>query len=136
MINRIVAGSMLVEGIVFGALAYVMFRRKRAKLARFQRTWGVVIEVKEHSGSEGPTRHPVIRYQTLSGENATFESKFGSSNWNVKPGDRLEILVSPSDASDAEVMSFMAQWGLPLVFAVVSVVSVIGAPVVYLLLKL
>jgi hypothetical protein len=135
MINQIVAGFMLAEGIVFGVLAYVMFRKKSAKLDRCQRMWGDVIEVKEHSGSEGPTRHPVIRYKTATGEDATFESKFGSSNWRVKIGDRLEILVSPSNPADAEVVSFMAQWGLSLIFGILSVVSVIGAPVVYVLLR-
>jgi hypothetical protein len=135
MINQIVAGSMLAEGIVFGVWAYVMFRKKRARLARCQRTWGDVIAVKEHSGGEGPTRHPVIRYQTATGEEVTFESKFGSSNWKVKPGDRLEILVTPGNPSDAEVVSFMAQWGLSLILAMVSIGSVIGAPVVYLLLR-
>ena len=135
MINQIFAGFMLAEGTVFGVLAYVMFRKKSAKLARCQRTWGDVIDVKEHSGGEGPTRHPVIRYKTATGEDVTFESKFGSSNWKVKTGDRLEILVSPSNPSDAEVVSFMAQWGLSLIFAIVSIGSVIGAPVVYLLLR-
>jgi hypothetical protein len=135
MTNQIVAGFMLAEGIVFGVSAYVLFRKRSAKLARCQRTWGDVIEVKEHRGGEGPTRHPVIRYKNAAGADVTFESKFGSSNWNVKTGDRLEILVSPGNPADAEVVNFMAQWGLSLIFAIVSVGSVLGAPVVYLLLK-
>lgn len=138
MINQIVAGFMLVEGIVFGVLAYVMFRKKSAKLALCQRTWGEVIEVKEHhggGGEGGPTKHPVIRYTALSGEVVTFESKFGSSNWKVKTGDRLEILVSRSSPGDAEAVGFMPQWGIPLVFGIISVGSIIGAPIIYLVLK-
>ena len=135
MINQVVAGSTLVEGIVFGIASYVLFRKKSTKLAHCQRTWGDVLEVKEHQGSETPTRHPIIRYKSITGQEVTFESKYGSSNWKVKPGDRLEILVSPDNPSDAEVMSFMAQWGLPLVFAVVSAASVVGAPILYLVLK-
>ena len=126
---------MLAEGIAFGVMAYVKFRKKSLKLARCQKTWVDVIEVKERSGGEGPTKHPVIRYKAATGEDVTFESKFGRSNWKVKTGDRLEILVSPSNPSDAEVVSFMAQWGLPLIFAIVSAGSAIGAPVVYLLLR-
>jgi hypothetical protein len=136
MINQIVAAFMLGEGTVFGVLAYVMFWKKSAKLALCHRTWGDVIDVKEHSGCEGgPTRHPVIRYKAMNGEEVTFESRFGSTNWKVKPGDRLEILVSRNSPTDAEVVSFMAQWGFPLVFAITSVGSIIGAPVVYLLFK-
>lgn len=65
----------------------------------------------------------------------TFESKYGSSNWKVRPGDGLEILVSPDNPLDAEVVSFMAQWGLPMAFAIVSAASLVGAPILYLVLK-
>jgi hypothetical protein len=127
MINQIVAAFMLVEGSVFGVLAYVMIRKKSAKLALCQRTRGEVIEVKEHGGGEGgPTRHPVIRYTAINGETVTFESKYG---------DRLEILVSHSNPVEAEVVGFMPQWGLPLVFGIISAASIIGAPIIYLVLK-
>ena len=135
MLNQAVAGFMLAERIAFGILAYVKFRRKKLKLARCQRTWGDVIDVKERGGGEGPTKHPVIRYRTATGEDVTVESKFGSSNWKVKTGDRLEILVDPVNLSDAEVVSFVAQWGLPTIFAIVAVGSIIGAPVAYMLLR-
>jgi hypothetical protein len=135
MINQVVAGSTLAEGIVLGVASYVLFRRKSAKLARCQRTWGDVLEVKERQGSEAPTRHPVIRYKNATGQEVTFESEYGGSHWKVKPGDRLEILVSADNPSDAEVVGFMAQWGLPLVFAAVSAASVVGAPILYLVLK-
>jgi hypothetical protein len=135
MIMQIVAALMLAEGIFFGLLAYVMFRKQRARLALCHRTWGEVIGVNEHSGGDGSTKHPVIRYKAMSGEEVTFESKFGRSNWQVKRGDRLEILVNRSNPTDAEVVSFMAQWALPVIFAIVSAGSIIGAPLVYLFLK-
>jgi len=71
----------------------------------------------------------------MTGEEATFESKFGSSNWKVKTGDRLEILVNRDNPSEAEVVSLMAQWGLPIIFGIVSVGSIIGAPIVYLFFR-
>lgn len=86
---------MLVEGIAVGVLAYIMFRKKSAKLALCQRTWGEVIEFKESSGGEIATMHPVIRYTAINGETVIFESKFGSSKWKVKAGDRIEILYQP-----------------------------------------
>ena len=135
MINQIVAGLLLAEGVASGIIAYVLFRKKSAKLARCQRTLGDVVEVKEHSGSEGTTRHPVIRYVTATGKEAAFESKYGSSNWKVRAGDKLEILVNPNNPSEAEVVSFMAQWGLPLILAIVFVGSILAAPVAYLLLR-
>ena len=67
---------------------------------------------------------------------AAVESKFGKSNWKVKPGDQLDILVSQTKPADAEVAGFLPQWGLPLVFGIVAAASIIGAPIVYLALKL
>jgi hypothetical protein len=135
VIMQTVAALMLAEGIFFGLLAYVLFRKKSTRLALCHRAWGEVIGVNEHSGGEGPTKHPVIRYKAMSGEEVTFESKFGRSNWQVKPGDRLEILVNPNNPMDAEVVSFMAQWALPVIFAIVAAGSIIGGPLVYLFLK-
>lgn len=134
--NQLVAGLLLAEGVGAGILAGIMFLRKRAKLARFRRTRGEVVEVREHPSSEGgPTRHPVIRYTTASGQAVTFESKFGRANWRIQPGDRLEILADPAAPADAEVAGFMAQWALPVVFALIAASSLIGAPLVYLLLR-
>jgi len=96
---------------------------------------GDVIQFKEHLGGEAATKHPVIKYKSPSGADVTCESKFGSSNWKVKPGDRLEIFVNPNDPHEAEVVNFLAQWHLPLAFAIASAGSLIGAPVIYLLLK-
>jgi hypothetical protein len=135
MLHQIVAAMMLGEGVVFGALSLILYRKKHARLTLCERTWGDVVEVKEHPGSEGATRHPVIRYRALNGQELTFESKFGRSNWPVKPGDHLAILVNRNDPTQAEVVNFMAQWGLPLVFAIVSAASIIGAPIVFLALK-
>ena len=138
MIYQVVTAFMMVEGILFGIIAYVMFRRKSAKLAFCQKAWGEVIEVREHprgGGDGGPIKHPVIRFVARNGETVTFESKFGRSNWEVKPGDRLEILVSPTDPADAEVMGFLPQWGIPIALGIISLGSIIGAPVLYLALK-
>jgi hypothetical protein len=133
--QQILVAFMLGEGIVFGVLAVIMFRRKRAQLALCHRTFGEVIDVKERSGGEISTRHPVIRYRAASGDDVTFESKFGSSNCRLKPGDRLEIWVGPGASTDAEIVSFMAQWGLPFILASVAAVSIIGAPVVFVVLR-
>lgn len=135
MINQLAAGLMVVQGVVLGVVAYVFFRKRSAKLAACRRMWGDVIDVREHSGGEGPTKHPVIRYKTERGEEVTFESRFGSSNWEIKPGDRLEILANADNPSDAEVVNFMAQWGLPIVLAIASAGSILGAVAVYVILR-
>ncbi len=126
---------MVVEGLVFAVVTYVIYRKKSAKLARWIRAWGEVVEVKERRDSEGMTRHPVVRFKTLAGDDATFESKFGSSNWKIKAGDQIQVLFDPNNPSDAEVVGFMSQWVLCFAFGVISLTSLIGAPIVYLLMK-
>jgi hypothetical protein len=135
MINHVVGTLVVGEGLVCGVAAYVLFRKKRAKLAVCQRTRGEVLAVNERRGGDGTTRHPIIRYRTLTGEERTFESRFGSSNWKVRPGDQLEVLFHPNDPAQAEVVHFMAQWGLPLICGIISVGSLMSAPVVYMVLK-
>jgi hypothetical protein len=135
MLNQTVAAIEIAQGVVFGLLAYAVFQKKRAKLALCHKTRGEVIAVKEKAGSEATTYHPVIKYKAISGEDITFASKYGSSNWKVKVGDRLDILVNRTNPTDAEVEMFMAQWGLTLVFAIISVTGFIAAPIVFLLLK-
>jgi hypothetical protein len=94
-----------------------------------------VVEVKEHRRGEHATIHPVIRFRTITGNEVTFESKFGSSNWKVKAGDRLEVLFHPDDPTEAEVVNFFAQWGLIAILGIMALGSIIMAPVVYLLFR-
>jgi hypothetical protein len=137
MTSHIFASFLLAEGLVVGVVAYVVFRRKSEWLALCQRTSGEVIEMKQKLG-EGDTSgtiHPVIRYFAPNGEVLTFESKFGSSDWKVKAGDRLEILVNQSNPREAEISGFMPQWFVPIVLGVISFSSIIFAPIIYLFLK-
>jgi len=135
MLNQTVAAIELAQGVVFGILAFAVFQKKRAKLAQCHRTQGEVIAVNEKAGSEATTYHPVIKYQAPSGEQITFESKYGSSNWKVKVGDRLDILVNRTNPDDSEVEMFMAQWGLSLIFAIISAIGFISAPILFLLMQ-
>jgi hypothetical protein len=134
MIGEIFAGLALVQATVAGVMASVSYRKKRAHLARCYQTLGEVISVEERPGSEVPVvRHPVIRYQSKSGELVTFTSKFGSSSWKVKAGDRLDILVSEDDAHDGEVAKFWIQWLKPLFFGVMAGGSFLAAVLIYFL---
>jgi hypothetical protein len=135
MLNQTVAAIEIAQGVVFGLLAYAAFRKKRAKLALCHKARGEVIAVREKAGGEATSYHPVIKYKAISGEDVTFESKYGSSNWNVKVGDQLDILVNRTNPTDAEVETFMAQWGVTLIFTIISVMGFIAAPMMFFLLK-
>lgn len=132
LLNQLIAGFLLAEGLVFGGLAYFFYRRKASRLGEWQKASGEVVEVKE---TDGGVKHPVICYQTTTGAYATFQSRFGSSNWKIQPGDRVELFVNPRDPSEVEVVNFMAQWGLPLVLAVCGIGSLVSAPILFFLIR-
>ena len=137
MIATIVASAVLCEAAVVGVIAYVVYLRKRKKLARCYQAKGEVVDIKQHDGDGegGPTIHPVIRFRAQTGQDVVFESKYGRSNWKVKKGDPLNILVDRAHPDDAEVVAFMAQWGLPLVLAIASAGSLVFAPLIYVFVK-
>ena len=136
MIAKIVAGAIMGESLVLGAVAYVVYQKKKAKIADSFRTLGLVVDLKQYSSSEGgSTIHPVITFKTQNGQVATFESKFGRSNWKIKKGDRVNLLVNKADPNDSEVVTFMAQWGMPLVLVIASIGSLPFAAILYLFLR-
>ncbi len=119
---QIVSTVLMVAGVATGVAAYRVFASKRRKIAGSYRTIGEVIDVKEHPGGEdGPTRHPVVRFKAENGEDVVFESSFGAASWRVSKGEKLNILVNRSNVQDAEVLRFAAQWGKPLVLAIIAV---------------
>lgn len=134
-LNLVLATFMLLEGLVFGAVAFILFKKKSARLFRSLKMQGEVVEVREHNNEGAVTKHPVVRYRTSAGAVHSFESKFGSSSWTIKPGDKIDILVSKDDPSQAEVAHWMAQWGLTLVLGLVALGSLIGAPIVFFMLR-
>lgn len=115
------------QSMISGIIAFLLFRAQKARSETWLRTWGEVIDFKIRSGGEGSTKHPVIQYKTISGEDAIFESAFGSSSWKFNVGDRLEIIANPNDPSDAQIVSFMTQWLIPGIFAV----AAIGGPIAF-----
>ncbi len=136
MISTIIVGFVLSEGLILGIVAYVLYARKRAKLSLCIQAQGIVVDLKQHASDEGgPTIHPVITFRAKNGADVTFESKFGSSWWKIKKGDRVNILVNQANPNDSEVVNFIAQWGVPLILAIASAGSLVFAPLAYLILK-
>lgn len=71
---------MAIVGLGAGIAAVVFYRRTRARLADSYRASGEVVEVKERRERDGTVIVPVVRYQTVTGEERTFESRFGKSH--------------------------------------------------------
>ncbi len=129
MIHLLIPALLLAEGIMAGIVAYIVFLKKRQKLALYQRTRGDIIEIKESESG----KHPVVRFQPPSGTVVVFESAFGGGK--VKIGDRIDILFNPSNPAEAEIVSLQAQWMIPLILAAGAAGSLITAPICYVVLK-
>jgi hypothetical protein len=128
IIIEAVSAIMMVAGVAVGVAAYHVFAQKRKQLAESYRTTGEVIDVKEHPGGEyGPKRHPVVKFMAQNGEVVIFESTFGSENWKVKRGDQLMIAVNRHNSKDAQVNTFTAQWGKPLLLMLIASSIIQGA---------
>jgi hypothetical protein len=126
--SQLILVFLLTEGAILGIVAWVIFRKARARLARYYRTTGEVIEIKTDNDS---VKTPMIRYTTNRGEVQIFQSGYGSSNWKIEVGDRIEIMADPDDPTQAEVVGFMAQWALPTFLGGTAVWSIICAPIIY-----
>lgn len=136
MIITIIVGFVLAEGLILGIVAYFLYARNKARLNHCLQAQGIVVDLKQHNNDEGgPTIHPVIMFRSQNGADVTFESKFGSSCWNIKKGDNVNILVNQANPNDSEVANFMAQWGLPLILTIASAGSLVFAPLAYIFLK-
>lgn len=135
MIHEIVAGVLMVDGLVLGSIARYQYRKQQARLERCEEMSGEVVEIRERPGAEGVVKYPVIRYQNARRQEMTFESKIGSTNPKVAVGDHIEILVNPDNPTEAEVANFAAQWAVPLALGIGAVASFIGALVVFLVVK-
>lgn len=132
MLKVIFASGFLAAGFGMAVIGLVSFLKKRAKLARCDRFSGEVIDVKEYPAEDAPFRHPVIRYQTLNGDEVTFESKYGRPHWKIQVGDPLQVVVNRLDPTDTEVASLMSLWRVPMGCAAMAVMLLGSAAVVYI----
>lgn len=121
-----------------GAMAcgtLVSLVRSRAKLRRFVRVPGVVVDVRqrdvgtmEQTGS-APAYAPVLAFRTADGRDVQTESARWSNRNAGKAGQQVSVLYDPTDPSDAYLGSAT---GTPtfvylLAFAIALLVFVVGA---------
>jgi hypothetical protein len=125
-----VLGGELLVALVFLAIAFVAYGRRKAELARCHRVEGEVIDVLVNDGC----KRPVVRFVAANGRPVTYTSSVGSSNWKINVGDRIALYSDPANPEKPILDVFLAKWGGILMSGIVGGAMLVGVPMLYLTL--
>lgn len=110
-----IAVAMVGVGCVFGAIGRVYVRRSLDKVRHWHRTTGVVIGYSSRSNQGRTIHRPQIRYTSRSGDTFQITPSLGSSvKWH-SIGKVVNIVVSPQDPHDGDILSWFSLWFIPLI---------------------
>jgi hypothetical protein len=116
---------------VFLGMAFICYGKRKAKLAQSSKIEAEVIEVQVNHD----TKHPVIRYRLPNGQTMTWLSTYGSSNWTIQVGDRLNVYVDPTEPGKPILDIFLPKWEFAAILGAMGVFALVGVPILaYVLL--
>jgi len=114
-IFALVGGAMLVA-------AGRQFTRRRAFVGHSAIASGTIVALTENRERDEVSYFPKVKFQTASRHEVTFQSEMGSSSDAGQIGDTVAVRYRTDQPHVAEIDSFMALWGLTLLFGVLGVV--------------
>jgi hypothetical protein len=98
------------------------FTRRRAFVQQSTLAAGTIIALTENREGDEVSYFPIVKFQTSSGREVTFQSEMGSSSEAGRIGDTVEVRYRPDQPDVAEIEAFMSLWGLTLLFGLLGVV--------------
>ena len=103
--NRQLLGSLvfLLFGLLSFAIGSGMTIRQRTLERQGVETQGVVIDLQEHTDSDGSAYAPVVRFKTADGYTVEFVSNYSSNPPAHEVGQLVTVVYSPSDPSEAVI---------------------------------
>jgi hypothetical protein len=108
-------------GAAFIIVGLHLFNKAFEFKAHSIKTTGKVVAVNSHSDN---AYHPVVVFTDKSGVIHTQETSFGSSTFNYKPGDQIDIRYESGTRMRVEVDGFQSTWALPIFFTVMGVIFI------------
>ncbi len=90
-------------GLLLLGIAALLFSRDRQKMEHYAITSGVVIDNNYRGG------HTVVEYEWM-GEKRTYSSNTSSRPPAHESGERVELLVNPSNPSDVMINNFLERF--------------------------
>ena len=106
-------------GLVAAAIGALLLRRVRKFLKRSAFATGTVTGVETKVGGRADTGPkaagiPKIAFHTDQGERIEATTRFGSSAFNYREGDRVHIRYDPENPSAIAIDSFVGLWIIPV----------------------
>ena len=128
--NNLLTYIPLIIGSIAAVVAFVLYLNKKKELAFCYKVTGTIVSIEETKSSGGHMiKHPVVQYQSESGETLEYKSTYGSSNWKINEGDQLNLFIHRKEPNRIEIENLMAQWGLPLFFGFAAFMGIIIIPI-------
>lgn len=120
----LLVGLVALSGAAYWSLRTREFIRTAAKAQ------GLVIDLVPHSGDNGTTYAPTVRFTDKDGRERTFTSSTSSSPPSHREGDAVQVLYDPARDDKAEIDAFWDLWLGPLVVGIFGLVfPLVGAAV-------
>jgi Protein of unknown function (DUF3592) len=98
-------------GCILLALAILWAGIHAWKLSRSVKAEAVITTLIH--GSKRSLR-PEFSFEDAQGHRYTARSSLGSTEWDLRPGDRVTVFYQVNDPEGAEIDCFMTLWGPPL----------------------
>jgi hypothetical protein len=116
MLVPILGGVFALVGGCMSVLAARQWSRQWDFVRVSTRTDGTVVELRQDREQVETVHFPRIRFETPAGREIVFESGMGSSlsKWSV--GDAVPVRYRPDRPNSAEIDSFLALWGVTMLF--------------------
>jgi hypothetical protein len=108
-------------GAALSLLAIRHLLQRRVFLRNADVTTGVIVALGERRDEDETSYFPKVRFRTAAGREVTFESGAGSGQESWRIGNSIKVRYQRDQPENAEVGSFAALWGLPLLFAVLGI---------------
>jgi hypothetical protein len=101
----------LAFGIICCAASCGFFVHSLRRRRRWSSGDGVILGYREDYDA---SFFPKVQFRLPNGDEITFESRCSGSPKRSPVGSRVQVLYSPEDPSNAEVLSFSSFWLLPI----------------------
>ena len=90
-------------GLLFFAIGSGMTIHQRALEKQGLETQGVVIDLQEHSDSDGSSYAPIVRFKTADGNTVEFISSYSSNPPDHEIGEFVTVVYPPSEPGKAVI---------------------------------
>ena len=103
-ILSIVAACAFLAGLVFTAIAYVLWQRVRGFVQTAEQAEGTVIELVERRGGRGGSTYaPVVEFTDNFGQRREYRGSMGTSWQRFAVGDKIQVLYEQNDPDSTKI---------------------------------